>query len=235
MNSSPSILAVFLLLSPAPLFAQETQAASEVATPSTTHRELQLLVETSQSNLGQIQTWRGRARVRLERMKVEASDEASKEVAVGTVSFVYDLNHGKFQSNWNLDTKASTLNLSTPSQIQARFENFNPVCWQFPMKFNIIGKSFGHFQRNLNDKELSGRMSRRDSTVRFWIGPSEQSCDIYELDLKRGASLLRSQSMDKGEPRMTWTLVPQRVDGIWIARKTTRRSMGPAVSRVRDC
>ena len=215
-------LPAFLLLSPVLLRAQERQTNPEEVTPAAT-RELQLLVDKSRSNLGNIQTWRGRVRIRLERKETEAGDESAKEVAVGTVSFVYDLNHGKFRSDWTLDTKASTLSFSTPNKIQARYEKFNPICWQFPTKFNIIGKSFGHYQRNL----ASERISKRDNFVRFWIGPSEQSCNVYELDVERGASMVRSQLMDHGESKMTWELVPHRVDGIWVARKTTRSSIGP--------
>ena len=228
LSSSSVMVAVFFLLSPALLRAQERQAKPDDANQIMASDDLQFLVGKSRSNLGQIQTWRGRARIRLERTRTDAGDEKAEEVAVGTVSFIYDLNEGNFRSDWVLDNKASKLKFSTPNQIQARFRRFNPVCWQFPMKFNIIGKSFGHFQTILDsDKKLSQRVSQRDSIVRFWLGPSEESCDIYELDIDRGASMLRSQSLEQGKPKTTWTLVPQRVDGIWVARKTTRRSVGP--------
>lgn len=226
------VLAAMLLLSPGLLRGQERQTTPDDVMPAATSRELQRLVEKSQSNLGHIQTWRGRARIRLERRKTEAGDEGTKEVAVGTVRFVYDLNHGEFRSDWTLDAKASTLSFSTPHQVQARFEKFNPVCWQFPTKFNIIGKSFGHLQRNLASNKLTKRISKRDNIVRFWIGPSEQSCNVYELDVERGASMVHSQLMDHGKPKMTWTLVPHCVNGIWVARKTTRSSIGPTFREI---
>lgn len=229
-NTSVSlfVLLAALFLPSVLLRGQERQTEPVAVSSPATSRGLRLLIDKSRSNLGHIQTWRGRARIRLERWKTEAADEDAKEVAVGTVSFAYDLNHGKLQADWTLDAEASTLSFSTPIQIQSRFEKFNPVCWQFPTKFNIIGKSFGHFQRNLtSENKLTERVSKRDNIVRIWIGPSEQNCNVYELDIERGASMVGSQLMEHGKPKMTWALVPHRVDGIWVARKTTRSSIGP--------
>jgi len=97
------------------------------------------------------------------------------------------------------------------------------------VKENIIGSSYKHFYKLLkqNEAELpQGKVTRSGSIVRFWVGPSDDTCNVYEVDLDKGASLINWQTLTDGKVTGNWKLEPQLLDDIWIPRTTTRVSEG---------
>ena len=194
---------------------------------------LNVIIDRSRANLGQIQTWQGRATIRIERTREEAAGGTpQEEAASGTITFVYDLNTGKIQSDWALDESRTNLKEWTPRYLARRYGQFNPVCWQFPMKENIIGSSFRHFFELLKQQPTlpDGKITQEGSIVRFWIGPSDDTCNVYEIDLDKGASLVTYQTLERGKPGFRWTLEPQLIHGVWIPHRTTR-TWGSASSK----
>ena len=145
------------------------------------------------------------------------------------VTFVYDLNRGNIHADWEVEENAG-FPAKSGSYIRAalpRYDRFSPVCWQFPMKQNMIGVGFKHFHKLLTKagEELpEGKIIRTGSIVRLWIGPNEDNCNVYEIDLDKGACLVHFTTVLKGKITATWKLEPQLVDEIWIPRKTTRVS-----------
>jgi hypothetical protein len=189
---------------------------------------LKVIIAHSRANLGKIQDWRGRARIRWERVHKRGPEgNYREETATGVVTFVYDLNRANIHSDYLLE-EATNIPKGPPAyrqnQISAEYGRFSPVCWQFPHKENIIGIAFeGWYSLLKKETELpQGKITRVGSVVRFWIGPSEDNCDVYEIDLDRGACLVNHETVREGKVASTWKLEPQFVDDIWIPSKTTR-------------
>jgi hypothetical protein len=112
-----------------------------------------------------------------------------------------------------------------PNDLGKQADHFNPICRQFPKRENIIEIGFEHFYRLLkkDEEELpEDRIIRNGSIVRVWIGPSEDNCNVYTVDIDRGASLVAYETYVQGKLISKWTLEPQLVDGVWIPRRTTR-------------
>ena len=208
-------------------------AQDEIPAPATSEASrndpelLNMIITHSRANLCKIQEWRGRVRIRWERVNKEPTDDKPKEMsATALVTYVYDLNHGEISADWEVEETTGFPNRPN-FHIRAalpRYDRFSPVCWQFPMKENIIGSAFKHFYELLTKKENlpEGMITRTGSIVRFWIGPSEDSCNVYEIDLDKGACLVNWSTVIEGKVTSTWKLEPQLVDDIWIPRRTTR-------------
>ena len=222
-----SLLAVVVVQ--ALLLAQDgTQAPLPSKSAANDPELLKEIIAHSRANLGKIQDWRGRARIRWERVHKEGPEgNPREEAATGVVTFVYDLNRANIQSNYVLE-EVTNIPKGPPgyrqNQISAEYGRFSPVCWQFPHKENIIGSAFKHWYSLLKkETELpEGKITRAGSIVRFWLGPSEDNCDIYEIDLDKGACLVNHETVREGKVTSTWKLEPQLVDDIWIPRNTTR-------------
>jgi len=209
------------------LLAQDGVPAAKTADTHGNDPELlKTIVMQSRANLGKIQDWRGRARLRLKRINKEATDgKPTEQAATVLVTFVYNLNRADIHADCVLE---DSVNLpdepgSLLRDYLAQCRRFSPVCWQFPMKENIIGSSFTHFHNLLRkEPELpKGKISRSGSVVRVWIGRSEDWCNVYEVDLDKGASLVKFETRLDGKVTSVWRLEPQLLDDIWIPLRTT--------------
>jgi hypothetical protein len=157
--------------------------------------------------------------------KEPTDDNLTEQSATVLVTFVYDLNRGKIHADWEVE-EAIGFPDRPDFHIRAalpRYDRFSPVCWQFPMKENIVGTGFKHFHKLLTKEGEGlpeGKITRTGSIVRFWIGPSEDSCNVYEIDLDKGACLVNYTTLAQGKVTATWKLEPQLVNDSWIPRKT---------------
>ena len=230
-----AVLALFaVIVGHVAMPAQDAPPVPSVAETSGNDPELLKVIATqSRANLGKIQDWRGRARIHLKRVSKEATDgKPTEQTATVLVTFVYDLNRGDIHSDWVLE---ESVNFSDEPRFHLRahlaqeYGRFSPVCWQFPMKFNVIGMAFQHWCKELKKepKLPEGQITRSGSTVRFYMGPSKEHADFYEVDLDKGGSLVNWHTLRDGKVESTWKLEPQLVDDIWIPRKTTRVFNGP--------
>lgn len=209
--------------------AQAGLSVRSVAEASENDPELlKVIVTHSRANLGKIQDWRGRARIRLKRVNKEATDgKPAEQTATVLVTFVYDLNRGDIHSDWVLEESVNfpdEPDFHLRAHLAQQYDRFSPVCWQFPMKTNIVGMAFRHWYELLKKeaKLPEDKITRSGNIVHFYMGSSKDNCDVYEFDLDKGACLVNWHTPRDGKAESTWKLDPQLVDDVWIPRNTTR-------------
>ncbi len=225
-----AVLASFaVIVGQVALHAQDEIPVPMVAETSGNSPELlKVIITQSRANIAKIQDWRGRVRIRSKRVNKEATDgKPTEQAATVLVTFVYDLNHGNIHSDWVLEESFNFPDeprFHLRAYLAQKYGRFSPVCWQFPMKENVVGIAFQHWHTLLTkEAELpEDKITRSGSIVRFYLGLSKDNCDVYEFDLDKGASLVNWHTLRNGEVESTWKLDPQLVDDIWIPRKTTR-------------